>query len=54
MANRESLFDSIIENSINTGIKNNLADAITNAGVKVPASTGLWEYPEILNVFLAY
>ena len=48
MANRESLFDSIIENSINTGIKNNLADAISNAGVKVPTSTGLWEYPDII------
>lgn len=48
MATRESLFDSILESSINTGIKSNLEDAITNAGVKVPKSTGLWEYPEII------
>jgi hypothetical protein len=48
MATRESLFDSILENSISTGIKTNLEDAITNAGVKIPKSTGLWEYPEII------
>jgi hypothetical protein len=48
MANRESLFDSILENSVNVGVKNNLAQAISNAGVKLPANTGLWEYPEII------
>lgn len=48
MAARESLFDSILENSISTGIKSNLEDAITNAGVKVPKSAGLWEYPDII------
>ena len=48
MATRDSLFDSILENSINTGIKTNLENAITNAGVKVPKTTGLWEYPEII------
>lgn len=46
--NRESLFDSILENSINTGLKGNLDAAITNAGVKIPKNTGLWEYPEII------
>lgn len=48
MAMRDSLFDSILENSINTGVKTNLENAITNAGVKVPKNTGLWEYPEII------
>ena len=46
--NRESLFDSILENSINTGLKGNLDAAINNAGVKIPKNTGLWEYPEII------
>lgn len=42
------LMDSIVENSINQGLKNNLKDAIASAGVKVTANTGLWEYPEII------
>ena len=48
MANNESLFDSVLENSINTGLKKNIDSAIANAGVKVPANVGLWEYPEII------
>ena len=32
--NRDSLFDSILENSMNTGLKSNLDSAILNAGVK--------------------
>lgn len=45
---RDSLFDHILENSINTGLKSNLDAAITNAGVKVPKNVGLWEYPDII------
>jgi hypothetical protein len=48
MAKRGSLFDGVLENSVNTGVKNNLASAITSVGVKIPANTGLWEYPEII------
>ena len=48
MANRDSLFGSVLENSVNTGLKNNLDNAIANAGVKVPPAAGLWEYPEII------
>ena len=48
MARKESLFDNILDNSVNTGLKTNFQNAIVNAGVKVPASTGLWEYPEII------
>lgn len=48
MANRDSLFGSVLENSVNTGLKNNLDNAINNAGVKVPANLGLWEYPELI------
>lgn len=45
---KDSLFGSVLENSINTGLKNNLDNAITNAGVKIPANVGLWEYPDII------
>lgn len=48
MARKESLFDNILDNSVNTGLKTNFQNAIVNAGVKIPASTGLWEYPEII------
>lgn len=42
------LMDSILENSINQGLKNNLKTAIEGAGVKVSSKTGLWQYPEII------
>ena len=42
------LMDSVLENSINQGLKHNLKNAIENAGVKVSSNTGLWEYPEII------
>lgn len=42
------LMDSVLENSINQGLKNNLKTAIEGAGVKVPSKTGLWQYPEII------
>ena len=48
MANKDSLFGSVLENSVNTGLKKNLDAAITNAGVKIPASTCMWEYPDII------
>lgn len=48
MAIKDSLFGSVLENSVNTGLKSNLDNAITNAGVKVPTNAGLWEYPEII------
>lgn len=46
--NRDSIFDSILENSMNTGLKSNLDAAILSAGVKIPKNTGLWEYPDII------
>lgn len=42
------LMDSVLENSINQGLKNNLKTAMEGAGVKVPSQTGLWQYPEII------
>lgn len=42
------LMDSVLENSINQGLKNNLKTAIENAGVRVTSTTGLWQYPEII------
>lgn len=33
---------------MNVGLQNNLKNAITDAGVKVPASAGLWHYPDII------
>jgi hypothetical protein len=42
------LMDSVLENSINQGLKNNLKTAMEGAGVKVPSKTGLWQYPEII------
>lgn len=42
------LFDSVLENSMNVGIQQNLKSAITDAGVKVPQTACLWEYPEII------
>ena len=48
MANKGSLFDSVLENSINVGLQSNLKNAIENAGVHVPANAGLWHYPEII------
>ena len=46
MANK--LMDSVLENSINQGLKHNLKNAIEGAGVKVSSSTCLWQYPEII------
>lgn len=46
MANK--LMDSVLENSINQGLKHNLKNAIEGAGVKIPSSTGLWQYPDII------
>lgn len=40
--------DSVLENSINQGLKNNLKHAMEGAGVKVASNTGLWQYPEII------
>ena len=42
------LMDSVLENSINQGLKNNLKNAMEGAGVKVSSKTGLWQYPEII------
>jgi hypothetical protein len=42
------LMDSVLENSINQGLKHNLKNAITNAGVSVDPNVGLWQYPEII------
>lgn len=47
------LMDSVLENSVNQGLKNNLKNAIESAGVKIPASTGLWQYPEIIRKKMA-
>ena len=40
--------DSVLENSINQGLKQNLKNAIEGAGVKVSSDTGLWQYPEVI------
>lgn len=48
MANKGSLFDGVLENSMNVGLQSNLKNAIENAGITVPASAGLWHYPEII------
>lgn len=42
------LIDNVLENSISTGLKTNLQNAMSNVGVKVPSSTGLWQYPDII------
>ena len=42
------LIDNVLENSMSTGLQTNLKRSIENAGVKVPASTCLWQYPEII------
>ena len=42
------LMDSVLENSINHGLKNNLKNAMEDIGVKVSSQTGLWQYPEII------
>ena len=48
MANKDTLFGSVLENSVNTGLKKNLDAALTNAGVKVPSTACMWEYPDII------
>ena len=45
--------DSVLENSINQGLKNNLKNAMEGAGVKVSSNTGLWQYPEIIRKKMA-
>ena len=45
---KDSLFDSVLENSVNTGLKTNFENAITNAGVRIPSGTCMWEYPDII------
>lgn len=47
------LMDSVLENSINQGLKNNLKNAMEGAGVKVSSNTGLWQYPEIIRKKMA-
>ena len=42
------LMDSVIENSINHGLKHNLQEAMGGVGVKIAPEAGLWEYPEII------
>lgn len=42
------LMDSVLENSINQGLKTNLKNAMSNAGVEVSPDAGLWQYPEII------
>jgi hypothetical protein len=42
------LMDSVLENSINQGLKHNLKNAMSGAGVNVDNNTGLWQYPEII------
>jgi hypothetical protein len=49
----KGLMDSVIENSINHGLKNNLKNAIETAGVRVTSDTGLWQYPEIIRSKMA-
>ena len=46
------IFDGLLDNSINTGIKKNIKDAIESLGVRVPANTCLWEYPDIIRTKL--
>jgi hypothetical protein len=41
-------FGGIIDNSMKNGLQINLKDAIEDVGVKVPDSTCLWEYPEVI------
>ena len=48
MANKGSLIDGILENSMSVGLQSNLKNAIENAGINVPASACLWQYPEII------
>lgn len=48
MANKGSLFDGVLENSMNVGLQSNLKNAIENAGISVPANAGLWCYPDII------
>lgn len=48
MANKGSLFDGVLENSMNVGLQSNLKNAIENAGISVPANAGLWHYPDII------
>lgn len=45
--------DSVLENSINQGLKNNLKTAMASAGVKVSSKTGLWQYPKIIREKMA-
>lgn len=42
------LLDSVLENSMSVGLQTNLKNAIANAGVKIPSSTCLWQYPEVI------
>lgn len=51
MANK--LMDSVLENSINQGLKQNLKRSIEHAGVNVSSSVGLWQYPEIIRKKMA-
>lgn len=42
------LIDGVLENSMSTGLQTNFKSAIEAAGIKVPSSTCLWQYPEII------
>lgn len=49
----EGLMDSVLENSINQGLKNNFKTAMEEVGVKVSSTTSLWQYPEIIRKKMA-
>ena len=44
----DGLMDSVLENSINHGLKNNFKNALEDTGIKVSSNIGLWQYPEII------
>lgn len=49
MRTSEKLFNGLLENTMNVGLKKNFKKAMADTGVVVNDKVGLWAYPEIIS-----
>lgn len=48
MNTESTIFDGLLENTMNIGLKKNFKKAISIAGIDINDSVGLWGYPDII------
>lgn len=49
MRTSEKVFNGLLENTMNVGLKKNFKKAMADTGVVVNDKVGLWAYPEIIS-----